>query len=552
MERAILCALLNCGALLAFGQSSEPPPKFEIAGIRVSAKTANAFVRNGPMHGGRYEVKNATMVDLIRIAYGFQADKILGGPSWLEMSRFDVVAKLPADTTPDTQKLMLQALLDDRFKLVVRKETKPLPTHALTAGKKLQLKEADGSEDTGCRPQTSSGPQLEGNFRIMMATGNGPPTTISLGPGMTIHYQCRNMSMAAFAAGLRGMMGASLGPNDVLDETGLKGAWNFDVKWSMQFNGPMMTGNNDRITIFEAVEKQLGLKLEERQVPTQVIVVDSVNEKPSENPPGLAEALPPIPVPTEFEVASIKVSSPGQQMSRYQMQAGGRLNAEGMPMGFLIMRAFNTNNRDQVTNLPKWADTERFDIVAKAPSAGPSAPPLDNDAVAPMMRALFVDRFKMTYHSEDRPQTAYTLVSAKPKMKKADPASRTFCRNIAAPAGSPPGTQLVTCQNITMPQFADRLQNMANELSWPVVDGTGIEGGWDFTVTYSRNAGMRMGGGRGGDAGPDGLAPAASEPTGALTIFEAVEKQLGLKLEMHKRSLPVIVIDHLEQRPTEN
>ena len=61
-----------------------------------------------------------------------------------------------------------------------------------------------------------------------------------------------------------------------------------------------------------------------------------------------------------------------------------------------------------------------------------------------------------------------------------------------------------------------------------------------------------MGGGRGGDAGPEGVAPAASEPTGALTIFEAVEKQLGLKLEMHKRSMPVIVIDHLEQKPTDN
>jgi uncharacterized protein (TIGR03435 family) len=92
---------------------------------------------------------------------------------------------------------------------------------------------------------------------------------------------------------------------------------------------------------------------------------------------------------------------------------------------------------------------------------------------------------------------------------------------------------------------------MAPELSWPVLDGTGIDGGCDFTLTYSWNAGM--GGGRGGEPPrADGGMSAVSEPTGAFTLFEAVEKQLGLKLEMRKRSLPVIVIDHLEQKPTDN
>ncbi|HUE20902.1 MAG TPA: TIGR03435 family protein, partial [Bryobacteraceae bacterium] len=135
----------------------------------------------------------------------------------------------------------------------------------------------------------------------------------------------------------------------------------------------------------------------------------------------------------------------------------------------------------------------------------------------------------------------------------ADPASRTSCKYAPAPPGTPPGSQMFTCRNITMAQFADRLQGMAPELSWPVVDATEIEGGWDFSLTYSRNAGMMFGGGRGGDAGSaEGGMPAATEPTGVLNIFEAMEKQLGLKLEMHKRPMPVIVIDHLEQKPTEN
>ena len=98
-----------------FGQSSESAVQFEIADVHVSAKTQTQFVRTGPVRNGRYEIRTATMLDLIRLAWAFDADKILGGPNWLEQDRFDVIAKVPADSTPETQKLMLQALLEDRF-----------------------------------------------------------------------------------------------------------------------------------------------------------------------------------------------------------------------------------------------------------------------------------------------------------------------------------------------------------------------------------------------------------------------------------------------------
>jgi uncharacterized protein (TIGR03435 family) len=296
--------------------------------------------------------------------------------------------------------------------------------------------------------------------------------------------------------------------------------------------------------------------LEQRQVPTPVIVVDSVNQTPTANPPEVAEALPPIPAPTEFEVASVKPTPAGESMGHFQLQTGGRLDVKAMPMRFLISRAFATGmvtNSDQVTGLPGWADTERFDIIAKAPSAGPSSPALDYETVGPLLRALLVDRFKLKYHTEERPVSAYSLVSAKPKMKKADPASRTSCKFANAAPGTPPGSRTLTCQNMTMAQFAERLQNMSQELSWPVQDSTGIEGGWDFSLTYSTAAMMPMMAGRGGDAAAAaGTAPAASDPNGGYTIFQALEKQLGLKLEMQKRPMPVIVIDHLEQKPTEN
>jgi len=549
MKRAIPASLLLlCAAWPAFTQSDDVPSKFVAADIRVSPRVQYPFVRTGPVRGGRYEAKQATIVDLIHLAYDIDPDKVLGGPSWLEMDRFDVIAKVPAGTTPDAQRLMLQALLADRFKLVIHKETKPLPTYALVAGKKPQLKQAEGTEDSGCKPQAQGGG--EGTMRLMIGDENGTTTTFTLGPGGTIQYACRNMTMEAFAAGLPRMFGTELGPNPIIEDTGLKGRWNFDVRWSIGIFGPMAS-QGDRIGVTEALEKQLGLKLEERQVPTPVMVVDSVNEKPSENPPGTADVLPVVPPPAEFEVASVKASEPGGRgMMNFRTQAGGRFTTQGIPLRMLVNQAFLAN-QDQVIGLPAFADTERFDINAKAPGDAGMSPGVDREALAPMLRALLADRFKMTYHTEERQLPAYSLVAAKPKMKKADPASRAFCKDKPAPPGAPPGSRVLECQNVTMAQFADRLQYMPGDFSLGVVDATGLVGTWDFTLTFSLNF-MSFGPRGGGDAGAAGAPAPPPDPNGGLTVFEAVEKQLGLKLEKQKRTVQVTVIDHIEQKPTEN
>jgi uncharacterized protein (TIGR03435 family) len=102
-----------------------------------------------------------------------------------------------------------------------------------------------------------------------------------------------------------------------------------------------------------------------------------------------------------------------------------------------------------------------------------------------------------------------------------------------------------------MALFAERLQGIAPGLTSPVQDATGLEGGWDFTLVFSAFLPQLLGTpARGGDAGQG--VPAAADPVVGSTIFESIEKQLGLKLESQKRMLPVIVIDHLEQKPTDN
>ena len=497
--------------------------------------------------------KTSRCFELIRIAYGFDADKILGGPSWLEMDRFDITAKLPGETSPDDQKLMLQTLLEDRFKLVVHKETKPIAGYALTAGKKPALKEAAASEPSGCNPQSFNGPMPQGAGGVLMTSVNGTAVRIPFGPGMVLTYNCRNITMDAFAQGLHGMLGANMSTSPVLNETGLKGAWDFDLSWSMTINGMVNgmlgAGSAETVTAAQAIEK-LGLKLEDRQIPTPVLVVDSANRTPSPNAPDLAEVMPPIPPATEFEVASVKPSDPASNGMNFQMQPGGRANIRGMSMHNLLMFAFrdpSTARTLQITGMPKWADSDRFDIVAKTP---PDTAPLDMITMGPPLQALLKDRFKLAYHTEQQPGTAYTLEAAKPKLKTADPAGRTSCKRSTAPAGSPGGSMLISCQNITMAQFADWVTNNGVGLSGPVSDSTGLDGAWDFSLTF--NMSQLMAAARPAEAAPSGDVPAATEPAPGYTISEALEKELGLKLETTKKPQPVIVIDHLEEKPAED
>jgi len=536
------------------GQTTDS--KLLIADVHTSphSSTPNVNMRSGFYKGGRYEVRQATMVDLISLAYGVNSDRILGGPSWLEMDRFDVIALAPGNTTPDAVKAMLQNLLAERFRLVLHSDKKDLPTYALVAGKKPLLKEADGSGETGCTYE------VQGQTAV-------PPTP-------TLYYTCRNMTMAAFSDAIRTLplMTQMLGSNPILDETGLKGAWNFEFHFTIAGNGGGLTAS----LISDVADKQLGLKLEPRKVPTPVILVESANEKPTDNLPGVAAKLPVA--PTEFEVADIKPSDPNtaQAPQRSPFLPGGRLELRGVAMKDIIAAAWDTTP-DKVVGGPKNLDTDKYDIIAKAPSAvttvGSSLsngqqPPIDIDALRLMLKALIIERFKLTTHMEDRPADAYTLVAAKPKMKKADPANRTGFKEGPGSDGKDPRKdtpalgRLVTCQNMTMAQLAQALPQIASgyfqNASTTVIDATGIEGSFDFTLSFS-GAGIlnkNGGGGRGGDAPPpsaaSGGAGEASDPGGGMTLYDAMEKQIGIKMEIQKRPLPVLVIDHIEAKPTDN
>ncbi len=196
--------------------------------------------------------------------------------------------------------------------------------------------------------------------------------------------------------------------------------------------------------------------------------------------------------------------------------------------------------------LQKWLDNARFDVVAKATSgARTGAVPLDQGVLRIMIRNLLIARFRIVSHYEDRPVSAYVMTASKPKMTKADPTARTSCKGKAQAAGSKsPLTRNFTCTNVTMANFANRVRDLATDwLDHPVVDATGIEGGWNFTVSFSPHSAMMADVKAGAEM---------ADPDGKLSFFEALEKEVGLKLESKKSPMQVLVIDHIEQQPTAN
>jgi uncharacterized protein (TIGR03435 family) len=505
---------------LASGQSTDALPAFDLADVHGSAKVANPYMRGGLLRAGRYEVRTASMVDLIAAAYGVDADKVLGGPQWVATERFDIIAKAPPTTPPETVKLMLQTLLADRFKLVLHKDTKTFQSFALMPGKgKTKMKEASGPGN-GCQgvPQTP-------------APGEIPYSVVA----------CHGITMAAFAPLLR-QMAPAYATNPVMDKTGLEGYWDLEIKWTGR--GQLVNAGSAGITLFDAIDKQLGLKLEPQQLPTPVLVVDSVNQKPTDNLPGVTTSLPPPP-PAEFEVADIRPSLPGATQGGKGLQPGGLLDLRGFPLKMLIQIAWNINSDDLIAG-PKFMETASFDIIAKASSTTSGTGnnmQVDEDALRLMFRALLEDRFKMKTHMEDRPVSTYVLTAVKPKLQKADPSNRTECKEGPGADGKDPRianpvlVRLISCQNMTMAQFAQELPKRAGGyVQTAILDATGLTGAWDFSVNFSPIGAIRAGG----------------DPNGALSLSDAISKQLGLKLEMQKRPTPVLVIDHVEEKPTDN
>jgi uncharacterized protein (TIGR03435 family) len=518
---SLLCVGILMAAAPVFAQSTVP--KFDATSVQASTKVL-AGMRGGVPRGNRYELRNATMLDLVRLAYNVTADKVSGGPSWLEWTRYDVAGLAPEGTAAPVLRDMLKALLVDRFGLKVRED------QVATTGMALKLV-GTGTPKT-FRPSTAAA----------NCQGQGKPEPSGI-PAQNV--TCTGMTMAAFADQLPRMAGAYFpGGQQLVDETGLSGAFDFELKWMAR--ALLAQAGGDAIPLDKGLA-DIGLKLEPKEMKAAAIVVENVNATFTANAPDVARRMAPL--PQAFEVGEVKPSPAGGE-TRLQITPSGQINASNVPLNVMIREAWSLPSVQYVVG-PKWLESTNFELIARAFTGSNANVAVDDDILRLMLQTLIVDRFSMKYHIEDRPMPAYTLAADQPKMAKADPAKRTRCvqgqppPNLRGAAALQP--RQFTCTNVSMAQFGTLIPAFAGGYTQvPVLDKTGLEGGFDFTLSFTGagQAQPRPTNSAGGTA--------ALDPNGLLSLPEAVSQQLGLKMEEQKRPQPVMVIDSISEKPTEN
>ena len=508
LHSAVCLTILSLSSV-ALAQEAKPAPAFENVDIHASATGTQMF--GGRFRAGaRFEADGYTMMDLISRAYGLPWDRITGGPAWLGTDRFDVLAIVPSEVTSKSAQPLFQALLADRFKLVVHSDTRPVPVYVVVADKHTLLKDTAGGE-----PQCKY---------------NSVDSFVSL--------TCVNSTVAQLVRQVADYASEYF-DRPVLDKTSLTGKYDFTFRWTPRRNMRLRSSDGEMtgITPQDAFAKQLGLKVETRPEPLPVIVVDSVNRTPTPNAPGVSAVLN-SPAYTEFDVAEVRAHKPGTPF-KYQ-DTSTQMELLGFTLPTLInMGWVNPPQKREVTGGPAWIKTDTFDIIAKAAREVP----WENTQL--MLRNLLTHSFQLRLHEENQPTTVYALTAGKrtAKLKDADPARRSECKRSLGD-----GTITLICQNTTMAQLEETALSEAwGLLDHPVIDLTGLSGAYDFFVTWSpvaRNGGAVAG----GDSSQ--VSGVASTPSGDLTFFEALEKQIGLKLQKQKHEVPVLVIDSAE-RPGE-
>jgi len=296
--RAALVALIaGSAALAAQTPQSAPAPAFEVASIKPNNSGDGRVMMQ--VQPGRYQATNVTLRLLIRNAYQLQDFQITGGPSWLSSDHFDIIAKMPdgfqppagppaPGSGPGPVQLMLRALLAERFKLVVRNETKEAPIYALILARSDgKLGPALKKSDVDCAAVMAARGRGRGPAPGPPQPGERMPCGIRIGPG---NMSVGGSTLAQFANSL-GMFAGRI----VQDRTGLTGAWDIDLTWTPdqmpqrppgagdgppQFNGVAVDPNGP--SLFTAVQEQLGLKLDSQRGPVETLVIDHA-EKPVEN-----------------------------------------------------------------------------------------------------------------------------------------------------------------------------------------------------------------------------------------------------------------------------
>jgi uncharacterized protein (TIGR03435 family) len=314
MLRAITGAgLVVFACCAAFAQT------FEVASVKPAAPiTGNriqVMMRGGPgtPDPGQITYTNVTVKNVLMNAYGVKGFQI-SGPSWLESERYDIVAKLPRGATKEEFMAMLQNLLAERFKLTLHREKKDLPMYALVVGKngpKLKESVEEPTPAEGDAPKAggpADGPVVMGRmamgkdgFPVLPPGAGGRGSTAIMLMNGNARMTASKQSMAGLAEMLSGQLDLP-----VVDMTGLTAKYDFTLYFApealvgMRLGAPPNPGPppgeggggvpdasapdaQSNPSLFTALQEQLGLKLEQRKGPVDLLVIDHLEKAPIEN-----------------------------------------------------------------------------------------------------------------------------------------------------------------------------------------------------------------------------------------------------------------------------
>jgi uncharacterized protein (TIGR03435 family) len=237
-----------------------------------------------------------------------------------------------------------------------------------------------------------------------------------------------------------------------------------------------------------------------------------------------AQAQTPVKAPLpSFEVAAIKLDKSGSYSSHWSDHSG-KMFATNISMRALIERAYGI--RDYQISGPEWLKSDRYDIEAEAPASIPKDQLKEQFPL--MLQSLLSERFKLTFHREEKVLPVYALVVAK------DGPKLTPIKNDGHSSSNSNRGHLSVQAGSSM-QIADAL---SHPLDRPVIDKTGLSGVYKCELEWTPDDNQATPANQASDSGP--------------SIFTAVQEQLGLKLVPQKAPVEILVIDHVERIPTEN
>jgi uncharacterized protein (TIGR03435 family) len=252
------------------GMGLAQTPSFEVASVKPShGADRRPMFQLQP--GGRLNVANFTVKQLIRTAYRVKMFQVSGGPGWTDSDFFDIAAKPDGSANFDQVMLMLQSLLADRFHLAIRRETREMPVYAMVVAKGgPKFKEVSESDP----PLIDTG-------------GRGRPSVTKIRRGLLV---AQETTLGSVAFQLSDFLART-----VVDKTGLTGKYDLKLEWQPDENqaanfqsmgvpegfgapAPDPMGPS----LFAALQEQLGLRLEPQKGPVEMLVIERV-ERPAGN-----------------------------------------------------------------------------------------------------------------------------------------------------------------------------------------------------------------------------------------------------------------------------